>query len=170
MALPSGVNKNDLRILDPKKVQVTKSKYGRLQLQVGIEERYDPVRAVRALPMTQPDKFISFQDDDNEEIGIIPSLGDLDAASRQAVEEDLELYYLKARVTAIKGVENRNGILTWEVETDLGRKTVHVRDRQHIRMLPGGATMLTDIHEAKFQIPPMDQLDEESRKWLETET
>jgi hypothetical protein len=167
---PAGPSKSELRLFDPKKLQIRADSSGRLQLEVGIEERYGPVKAVRSLPLTQPDKFISLQDDEGNEIGIIQDLTLLEGESRRAVERDLELYYLKARVKAIHRVENRNGILAWDLETDLGTRTIYVRDRQHIRPLPGGRTILTDIHEAKYEIPPVDQLDEKSRHWLEIET
>lgn len=169
MAVES-TSKSDLRLLDPKKVQVRADSFGRLQLEVGFEERYGPVKAVRCLPLTQPDRYISLQDDEGEEIAIIADLAQLDRESREAIEEELRLYYLKAQITTISKVENRNGIHTWEVMTNLGPKTVHIRDRQHIRSLPGGRTVLTDIHEAKYEIPPVDELDEKSRHWLEIET
>jgi hypothetical protein len=161
--------KNDLRLLDPKKVRVHSDSYHRLQLEVGFEERYGPVRALRCLPLTQPGKFISLEDDEGNEIGIIPDLADLDRESRKAIEDDLELFYLKARVETIRKVEARNGVITWELVTNLGPRTVHVRDRQNIRPLPDGRTILTDIHEAKYEIPRFEELDEKSRHWLEIE-
>ena len=164
------LSKSELRMLDAKKVQIRTDPFGRLNLEVGIEERYGPVKAVRSLPLTRPGQFVSLQDDEGNEIGILADLAHLDKESRQAVERDLDLYYLKARVTGITRVENRNGILAWDLETNLGPKTVYVRDRQHIRPLPGGRTILTDIHEAKYEIPPVDELDEKSRHWLEIET
>jgi hypothetical protein len=161
--------KNDLRLLDPKKVRIHADSYHRLRLEVGFEERYGPVRALRCLPLTQPGKFISLEDDEGNEIGIIPDLAELDRESRKAIEDDLELFYLKARVEGIRKVEARNGVITWELLTNLGPRTVHVRDRQNIRPLPDGRTILTDIHEAKYEIPRFDELDEKSRHWLEIE-
>jgi hypothetical protein len=165
--LPS---KTELRLLDPKKTQLRQDSFGRLNLEVGIEERYGPVKVVRCLPLTQPDRFLSVQDDEGNEIGILGDLRELDSESRKLVEAELELYYLKAQVRAIRKVESRNGIITWDLETDLGPRTVHVRDRQHIRPLKDGRIILTDIHEAKYEIPPMETLDERSRFWLEIET
>ena len=161
--------KNDLRLLEPKKVRVKVDAYGRLNLEIGIEERYGPVRALRCLPLTQPAKLISIQDDEGNEVGIIEDLTQLDGESRRAVENELDFYYLSARVKAIRKVESKNGIISWELETELGYKTVHIRDRQHIRPLPDGRTILTDIHEAKYEIPPFDRLDERSKHWLEVE-
>ena len=87
----------------------------------------------------------------------------------RALERELDLYYLKARVRKINHVEAKNGLITWELLTDMGPKTVHIRDRQHIRPLADGRTILTDIHDAKYEVPPMDQLDEKSRDWLSIE-
>lgn len=161
--------KNDLRMLDPKKVRLRLNNFGRLLLEVGFEERYDPVNAVRCLPLTNPDRFVSLQDDDGTEIGILPDLRDLDGESRKAIERELELYYLNAEVKAIRKVEARNGVITWDLETDLGPKTIHVRDRNNIRPLGDGRTILTDIHQGKYIVPPADSLDERSRHWLEIE-
>ena len=161
--------KNDLRLLDPKRVRLRADAFGTLQLEVGIEERYSPVHLFRCLPLNRPAEFISVQDEEGSEIGIIPDLRELDGESRRIAEGELELYYLKAQVQAIRGVENRNGVITWELATDQGSKTVHVRDRQNIRPLPNGRTMLTDIYDAKYEIPPASELDERSRHWLEIE-
>jgi hypothetical protein len=169
MAPATPLEKNELRLLDPLKTRLYTDSFGRLQLEIGFEERYGPVKAVRCLPLTQPGKYVSIQDDDGEEIGIVADLGALDTESRRAVEQDLDLYYLKARVRQIKSVEAKNGIITWELVTDLGPKRVHVRDRQNIRPLADGRTILTDIHGAKYEVPAGDELDERSRGWLEME-
>jgi hypothetical protein len=166
---PKPTPKNELRLLDPKRTRLTTNAFGRLELEVGFEERYGPVKAMRALPLTQPDRYISIQLEEGDEIGMIADMSELDADSRRAVEADLNLYYLKALVRNILKVESKNGIITWDLETNLGSKRVHVRDRQNIRSLPDGRVMLTDIHGAKYEIPPVEELDARSRHFLEVE-
>lgn len=161
--------KTDFRLLDPARLRLRLDEFGRMHLELGIEERSGPVRAVRCLPLTQPDRYISIQDDEGGEIGIIADLRDLEPESRRALERELEVQYLRARVTAIDRVENRNGLITWDLQTSLGPKTVHVRDRQHIRPLPDGRTVLMDIYGGRFEVPPGGQLDARSRHWLEIE-
>jgi hypothetical protein len=161
--------KTDFRLLDPTRLRLRLDAFDRLHLELGIEERSGPVRAFRCLPLTQPDRYISIQDDEGGEIGIISDVADLDADSRRALEHELEIHYLKARVTAIQRVENRNGLITWDLQTSLGPKTIHLRDRQQIRPLPNGRTMLTDIYGGRFEVPPADKLDARSRHWLEIE-
>jgi hypothetical protein len=161
--------KTDLRMLEAGKVRLRTDAYGHLNLEIGFEERSGPVRAVRCMPLTRPHELISIQDEEGEEIGIIRDLRELDPESRRALEAELDFYYLKAIVTAIHRAEARNGIITWELETSLGPKRVHVRDRQNIRPLPDGRTILTDIHGAKYEVPPLHKLDDRSRHWLEIE-
>jgi hypothetical protein len=163
------LNKSDLRVLDPKKVRVRMDAFRRLHLEVGIEERFGPIRAVRSLPLTQPDRYISLQDDEGEEIGVVADLKQLDGESRRLIEEELDTYYLKAQICRIHKVETKNGIISWDVETSLGPKRVHIRDRQNIRPIGDGRTILTDIHGAKYEIPPVDTLDERSRQCLSIE-
>lgn len=128
-----------------------------------------PIQAFRALPLTKPAQYISLQTDEGEEVGLIPDLRELDTDSRAALERDLELYYLKARVRAIHHVETKNGLISFDLGTDLGERRIHVRDRQQIRMIAGGSVILTDIHGGKYEVPPLDQLDEKSRRLIEME-
>ena len=160
---------SDLNLLDPARTRLRRDAFGRLHLEVGFEERCGPVRVLRCLPLTRPGEFIAVQDESGAEIGIIPNLAELDADSRRLVEEDLDLYYLKATVLRILKVESRNGIISWDVETDRGPRRVHVRDRQNIRPMPDGRTILTDIHDTRYEIPPPASLDDASRHWLEIE-
>ncbi len=165
-----GTQKGDLRIFDSRKIRLRLDRDNRLQLEIGIEERHGPVTIVRSLPLTQADRFLSLQDEEGEEIGLIRDLNELDPESQKAVTAELELGYLQPQVTAIEKVDARHGVITWHLVTDMGPRVIHVRDRSHIRTLPGGRTILTDIHEGKYEIPPLDQLDAKSRGWLEIET
>ncbi len=169
MSTPPPGSKSDLRLFDAKQIRLRQDAFGQLHLEVGIEERYGPVRALRALPLNRPHEYIALQDEEGEEIGVLRDMRELDAESRRALEAELEIAYLKAAVTAVRGVESRNGIISWDLETEMGPRRVHVRDRQNIRPLPDGRVILTDIHGARYEVPPLDCLDERSRHWLEIE-
>jgi hypothetical protein len=165
----SGSGRNSLRVLDPKRLRLRQGPFGRLEVEIGFEERYSAVRALRAFPLNHPTQFISLQQDEGEEIGLIEDLAELDAESRAAVEAELDFYYLKAEVRQIHKVESRNGIITFDMDTSLGRRRTHVRDRQNIRVLPSGRVVLTDIHGGKYEVPSLDSLDPRSRHRLEVE-
>jgi hypothetical protein len=169
MSSPRCLDRTELRLFDPKAVRLTRDAFGRLQLAVGIEERYEPVRAARILPLTAPDSFISLQDEEGEEIGVIEDLDPLDRDSRRILQEELDLVYLKPQVEAILKVDVRQGLISWSLKTSLGPRTVYVRDRSDIRPLPDGRIVLTDVHGARYEIPPIETLDDRSRSWLEVE-
>src|SRR5688572_3065075 len=115
---------NDLRLLDPKSVTLRADAFGRLWLREGEGEEQGPVQSFRAQPLTNPTRFISLQTDEGEELGLIPDIEALDTNSLAALERDLELYYLKAKVRTIHHVENKNGLITFDLVTDLGERRI----------------------------------------------
>jgi hypothetical protein len=128
------------------------------------------VRPVRAFPLTAPDRQIVLLDAEDRELGVIQELKRLDRESREAIEAELEIAYLVAHVTAIHSVRSRFGVTTWELDTDRGPRTAHVKERSDIRPLPNGRIILTDVHGVQYEIPPPEALDERSRSWLMIES
>ncbi len=162
-------DRRDLRRLPAELVRLTRDAFGRLRLEIGIEERHEPVRVVRCLPLTKPDSFLSLQDEEGEEIGLLEETSRLEPESRRLLVEELQLSYLKARVQGVRRITPRQGLMSWELETELGPRTVYIRDRSDIRAMPDGYTVLTDVHGAKYVLPPLDELDERSRAFVEVE-
>ena len=165
-----------VRLLDSRRVELSEDSFGRLALSLSGEDTAEPavethadVRLVRCFPLTRPHEFLSIQDAEGVEIGILTEIGGLGEASRCIVERWLADYYLTARVEGIDRVETRSGIITWLLRTDRGPKTVYLRDRQHARPLRDGRTILIDIYDARYEIPPSADLDPRSRHWLEIE-
>jgi len=168
-AAPRCMSAADLRLLDPKAVRLSRDATGGLRLEIGIEERYEPVRVLRLLPMSDAEHYISFQDEEGEEIGVLEDPARLEPESRRILQDELELVYLKAEVKAIVRVIPRMGLVSWELDTSLGRRTIYLKDRHDIRPLPDGRIILTDVHGAKYEIPSLDDLDDRSRSCLEIE-
>lgn len=169
MAGQDFVYNGDLRLLEPNDARLRRDEYGVLTLELGIEERYNPVRLRRCLPLSDPDAYISVRGDDDDEVGIIRDLNAMDPETQSVAREELELYYLKARVTKVLKVERRNGLLCWEIETDRGPRTTYLRSRNDARFMDDGTILLADIHGGRFELPPLSELDERSRFWVETE-
>src|SRR5438270_3758550 len=157
---PRGLSNADLRLIDPKCVRLSRDAFAALRLEVGIEERYEPMRALRLLPLTDPNRFISFTDEEGAEIGILEDPSRLEPKSREILNEELNLVYLKAEVRSIVKVNPRMGLVSWELDTSLGPRTIYLKDRHDIRPLPDGRIILTDVHGAKYEIPSLDALDD----------
>ena len=160
----------DLCFLDPRAVRARRNERGRLVVTLGGGvETVEGVRPVRAFPLTAPDRQIVLLDAEDHELGVIRELTALDRESREAIEAELEVAYLVPRVQSIRMVISRFGVTTWDLETDRGTRTAHVKDRSDVRPLPDGRIILTDIDGVKYEIPPPEELDERTRMWLEIE-
>jgi hypothetical protein len=160
----------DLCFLDPRAVRARRNERGRLVVTLaGGVQTVEGVRPVRAFPMTAPDRQIVLLDAEDRELGIIRELGALDRESQEAIKAELEVAYLVPRVQSIRSVLSRFGVTTWELETDRGLRTAHVKERSDIRPLPDGRIILTDVDGVKYEIPPVQDLDDRSRGWLQIE-
>src|SRR2546421_2492808 len=160
----------DVYFLDPRSVRISRNPFGRLVLRVGMGvDEFQDVHPTRAFPLSAPDKDISLADTEGREIGVIRDINELDRESRDVLFDELEIVYLGTRVQAIKSITSNYGISTWEMETDRGPRSTHLRDRSDVRSLPDGRIVLTDVHGVKYEIPGVDSLDERSRALLESE-
>lgn len=160
----------DVYFIDPRSARITRNAFGRLVLTLGIGvDQFEDVHPLRAFPLSAPERDVSLMDADGREIGVIQDLAELDADSRRVLVDELELVYLTTRVVAIRNVNSRFGVGTWELETDRGPRSAHVRDRGDVRALPDGRIILTDVHGVKYEIADPQALDEKSRSFIESE-
>ena len=155
--------------LDPAAVTLAADPFGKLCLTLnGIT--HAGVRPLRALPLNAPRRWIFLLDAEDKEIGILPDTAGLAGDSLAALEAELDLAYFVTRITRIVGVRARHGVTTWNLETERGAKTIHVKDRGDIRHLPAGHILFADVYGMKYEIPDIAQLDQRSRDFIETDT
>jgi hypothetical protein len=160
----------DLQFLNPGVVRARRNERGKLVVTLGCGvDTIEGVRPLRAFPLSAPDQQIVLLDPDDHELGVIREMSALDPETREAIEAELEIAYLVTRVVGIHSVLSRFGITTWDLETDRGRRTAHVKERSDIRPMPDGRIVVTDVDGVKYEIPPVEELDERSRTWLEIE-
>jgi len=160
----------DLQFLDPRQIRARRNERGKLVVTLGCGvETIEGVRPLRAFPLTSPDRQIVLVDPDDNELGVIRELKALDRETREAIEAELEIAYLVTKVQEIRSVLSRFGVTTWDLETDRGPRTAHVKERSDIRPMPDGRIILTDVDGVKYEIPPLSELDDRSRSWLEIE-
>ena len=159
----------ETHLLDPAAVTFALDPCGRLSLTLG-GVTHTPVRPLRALPLSAPHRWIFLVNAEDKEIGALADVAGLAADSRAALESELDLAYFSTRVTRIVGVRSRHGVTTWDLETERGPKTIHVKDRGDIRHLPGGHILFADVYGMKYEIPALAQLDQRSRDFIETDS
>ncbi len=125
-----------------------------------------PVRVTRCFPWTEPGRFLSLRDDDDEEVALVESSGELDPASRKVLEEGLAEAGFVFEVSEILEVEEEVEIRTWKVRTTQGARSFQTPRDEWPREMPGGGLLIRDVAADLYYIPRPDQLDARSQRQL----
>jgi hypothetical protein len=160
------MNDMELRYLKPDEIRFFKA--GAL-LRATLHDDRSLIQAVvvRIFPLTRPDSYFSVRDGGGKEVGVLVSLDGLDVASAACVREDLERRYMSARLTAVRKVRERFGIVEWDVETDRGPHRFSTRElRENAIRLPRHQYVLIDVEGNRFEVPDLTALDAYSQASL----
>ena len=154
--------------LDPERVRFFVDAFEDLNLDLAGDRTCSRVRVKRAFPLTCEDGLIVVQDREGREIGSLARLDALDAASRQAVEEELERAYFTPRIQRIARVTTAYRVPRWEVETDRGPRAFEIySSRRDVRLLGGGRVLVQDADGNRYEIADYRRLDPASRAQVE---
>jgi ATP-binding cassette, subfamily B, bacterial len=150
------------RWLTPEETRLQRGERDTLKAAVG-DALYDGLFAVRALPATFPDQFISvrYADDDGQEheVGLLRDLADWPAKDRALLEQALARRYFVRVITAIDDIESKYGLLTFQVQTDRGPVRFTMR-HSHSQAQEYGENgkLLLDVDDNRYLIPDVDAL------------
>jgi hypothetical protein len=137
---------------------------GRLTAHVG--DRDVVVQLRMCFPWSEPSRFISLRDDEDEEVGLVEDPSSLDAASRQALDLALAESGFVLLVRQILSVEEEVEIRQWAVETEHGRRTFQTHLDDWPRELPGGDLLIRDVAGDLYRLVRPDAMDSESKSLL----
>lgn len=160
-----------VRLLLPATTTIFEGTFSLIHVSVKDDTLYRGVFAVMMFPIRHPDQFISLRytdaKDREQEIGIIEDLGVFPQAAQQLVRSALVKHYYEQTVTRIYKVENRFGLLFFEVETQLGRREF-VMPWRGDRAEDYGATgkVLLDAFDNRYIIPDLTRLPAADRNAL----
>jgi hypothetical protein len=119
------------RILDEASVRLWKLEDGTLVLKylAARGERKALIAAPRrALPLTDPERWIVFSDNDGTEIGVLPAIDGLDESSQAVLREALRSEYSLERIVRVLEVEREplSGQTRWRVEIESSQEDAPV--------------------------------------------
>lgn len=123
----------------------------------------------RLFPYEETDAYLSVQDTDQNELGMIRTLGDFDGESRAALESELRRKYFVQRIDRILEIKDRHGFTYWKVVSDGAQMlefTVHDTYRSIFRV-GDGRLVLTDVDGNRYGIDDVARLDAASYRRLE---
>ena len=127
------------------------------------EKQFAGIFAVRALPASAPEQFISLRyadaDGQEHEIGIVADLTEWPAAGRSLVEQALSRRYFIRRVIAIERIDLNHGLLTFRVQTDRGRAEFTMRN-SHSQAQDYGehGKLLLDVDDNRYLVRDVKEL------------
>ncbi len=150
------------RWLTPRNTHLRVAERGTLQVAVG-DEVHDGVFAVRALPATCPEQFVSLRYADEEgqehEIGMVHSLSEWPADRRELLEHALRRRYFIRAITEIESIELTYGLLTFRVRTDRGPAEFMMRNSHGQAQDYGdNGKLLIDVDDNRYLVADVNAL------------
>ena len=169
--MPDPTDKNqspvgDLEILDVEKLSFFR--HGAVvRLTVEGDRSYTRVTLARAFPLSHPDRFVSVLDGEDKEIGVVATIAELESESAGLVEEELERRYIVPVILRVVSMNERFGIVEWEVETDRGERKFITRNlRDNVVQPSTDRYLLVDVDDNRYDVPDINNLDDTSQNLL----
>jgi hypothetical protein len=147
--------------------ELIKDPQNRLILKRPGEEDAKDVNVRRAFPWSSPQEHISIRSSEGKELILIDDVRLLPEAQRKLVEEALSSGIFVPRIQRVLEVDVSFGHQEWHVITDRGDTRFRVQEREDIRFLPDGRFSIKDADGNVYEMPPLHQLDDASRRSVE---
>ncbi len=129
---------------------------------------YDRIFLHRAFPFDHPESYISVQDTDKNEIGMIADLSVFSAETADLMRQELNRKYYAPVLTAIHNVKDKYGYAYCTAETAEGEITFTLKDAaRSILKVDEKRVIITDVDGNRYNIPDLSALDRRSYKKIE---
>ena len=150
------------RWLTPRTAHVGLGDHGTLRVTAN-GQVFGGMFAVRALPATYPDRFISLRyadaDGQEHEVGMVADLGDWPEDVRGLLGQALMRRYFLRRITAVDAIELKYGLLTFRVQTERGPAEFTMRSSHSQAQDYGRAgKILIDVDDNRYLVADVDAL------------
>lgn len=141
---------------------------GRLILVIKKEDESQsiPVTLRPCFPWSEPRRFLSLRDDENNERALILDLDELDAESRQLIEGTLAEARFTFTIERIHRIDRDFDLRIWRVKTSQGERSFLTEDDGFPRDRPDGSIVFHDLMGDLYVVPDPEALDKHSRDLL----
>jgi hypothetical protein len=141
--------------------------FGRLVLVDAQGERRVGVEAVRAFPISDPDRWISLCDVYGHEILSIDNLADLPPDLAQVAREDLSRREFLPVIRRILAVSADADPSQWHVQTDRGEVRFSLASEDDVQRMSDFRAILVDSNGVRYLVRDLRELDGPSRRILD---
>ena len=124
------------------------------------------VRVCRCFPWSDPTRFISLRDFDDEEVALVRSAAELDPGSRKVLEEAVVEAGFVLQIERILAIEEEIEIRSWKVCTRQGERSFQTPRDEWPREVPGGGILVRDVAGDLYHIASPETLDGTSQRLL----
>lgn len=129
-----------------------------------LAERAAPVKLRRCFPWTFPERYISLQTDDNDELALVSDPQELDAASQAALSQALSEAGFVFLIQRVYSVKEDFELRCFDVETPQGRRAFQTALDAWPRETTDGGLLIQDVAGDVFRIEDPETLDPQSRE------
>jgi hypothetical protein len=142
--------------------------WGQLVMSCPDGRRIVGVEPIRAFPISGRDSVVSICDAEGHELVCLDSLEQLPPETRKTVEEDLASREFMPVVRKVVRVLAETDPSEWHIVTDRGPLTFLMEDSDDdVRRLGPNSFLLVDMHNIRYLIANVQQLDAASRRILD---
>lgn len=160
-------NKLSITFLEPQKCKFFFNQNGFLVLSVNGENK-GRVKLIRSYPYSLTDEYICVHDIEDNEIGIIRDLKELDKNSLDSANEELKNRYYCPTITSVKSIKERMGHFYFDVVIDGKNKSFTVRDlTRNLRSANESTLLIFDVDGNRYIIPDQEKIEQKSKRLLE---
>ena len=125
---------------------------------------FEDLEPRRMFPYTFPDAYITLLNAREREEAIIISLDELEEASREAIEECFDEYYMIPEIQEILRIEDKSSF-KWLVRTERGKIEFHIQNRHSDIKERDGVVVIRDSNDNRYRAD-LNKLDEKSQRKL----
>lgn len=129
-------------------------------------EARSAVRVARCFPWSEPGRFVSLRDADEEEVALVRDLADLDPGSRKVLEDALVEAGFLLEVVGVDAIEEEIEIRCFRVRTRQGPRRFQTHRDEWPREMPGGGLLIRDVMGDLYRVADPGRLDRHSQKLL----
>ena len=157
-----------LVFLDPKDITIHESELAGMNVTVG-GETFEEVRASLALPITEPDRYVSLRigasKGEEQEIGMIRDVNELSPENQALVRRELRKRYFLHVIYKILSLKEKFGFLYFEAETSKGLRKFAVRwEYNRVQEYSEFGRIIIDTDDNRYIIPDLRKLSPEEYK------
>lgn len=153
--------------MDEKRFELSFDEQSRLVLKRQGQDDIVDVRVRRAFPWSEQGRFVSIRTAEGKEIVMIDDLSTLEASVRRIIDSQLRATNFIPKITRVRELDTSFGHQEWHVETDRGPAEFRVQEREDVRFMNDGRFRIKDADGNVYEMAPLDQMDEASRKAVE---